>query len=144
VEKESTIAAAYGPLDPRANQSFGALHVAQLAPQTISVRLKLLALRALRALVECGPRAGFLRAGPARPLYSSEASQAFRKSKQGTDLSLGRCPKAGPTRWQAYFPRDVFFFFGLGFPGVCEPAAAARFVCFFVAMDPPESRLFSK
>jgi hypothetical protein len=45
---------------------------------------------------------------------------------------------------EAYFPRDVFFF-GLGFPGVCLPAAVTtRFVRFFVAIDPPQSRPFSK
>jgi hypothetical protein len=34
-----------------------------------------------------------------------------------------------------HFPRDVFFF-GFGRCGISLPAAAARFFCFFVAIDP--------
>jgi len=40
----------------------------------------------------------------------------------------------------AYFLREVFFF-GLGFPDVSLPAAATRFFCFFVAIEPPHSRV---
>ena len=35
-----------------------------------------------------------------------------------------------------YFPREVFFL-GFGLPGLSVPAAAARFFCFFVAIEPP-------
>jgi hypothetical protein len=38
---------------------------------------------------------------------------------------------------RVYFPREVFFGFVFGFPGMSLPAAAARFFCFFVATDPP-------
>src|SRR5919204_1829531 len=46
----------------------------EAGPATNSVRLKLLALRAVRASVDCGLWARLLSAGPVQPLYSSPSA----------------------------------------------------------------------
>src|SRR5919198_5773973 len=63
-------------------------------PATNSVRLKLLALRAVRASVDCGLGAGLLRAGPVQPLYSSPVAWASCAGEQKTrSMRTGNRPR---------------------------------------------------
>src|SRR5919198_947856 len=66
----------------------------EAGPATNSVRLKLLALRAVRASVDCGLWARLLSAGPVQPLYSSPVAWASCAGEQKTrSMRTGNRPR---------------------------------------------------